>query len=165
MIFQGPRPPLWPGLPLAFALSLGVASVGASLTDIGLWYLALRQPDWKPPDIAFGPIWTTIFTLCAVSGWLAWYAAINRAERRALILVFACNAVCNVLWSYLYFTLQRPDWALLEWVALWLSVLAVVLVLRRIEPAAGWMNLPYLVWVSAAGLLNLATVELNGPFG
>ena len=165
MIFQGRRPPLWPGLPLVFALSLGVASVGASLTDIGPWYLALRQPDWKPPDIAFGPIWTTIFTLCAVSGWLAWYAAINRAERRALILVFACNAVCNVLWSYLYFTLQRPDWAMLEWVALWLSVLAVVLVLRRIAPAAGWMNLPYLVWVSAAGLLNLATVELNGPFG
>ncbi|NBW25017.1 MAG: tryptophan-rich sensory protein [Betaproteobacteria bacterium] len=156
---------MWPGLPLAFALSLGVASVGASLTDIGPWYLALRQPDWKPPDIAFGPIWTTIFTLCAVSGWLAWYAAINRAERRALLWVFACNAVFNVLWSYLYFGLQRPDWALLEWVALWLSVLAVVLVLRRIAPAAGWMNLPYLLWVSAAGLLNLATVELNGPFG
>jgi tryptophan-rich sensory protein len=142
-----------------------VASVGGSLTDIGPWYLALRQPEWKPPDMAFGPIWTTIFTLCAVSGWLAWYAAVNRSERRAMLTVFACNAVCNVLWSYLYFNLQRPDWAMLEWVALWLSVLAVVIVLGRIAPAAGWMNLPYLVWVSAAGLLNLATVELNGPFG
>jgi tryptophan-rich sensory protein len=150
---------------LAFALSLGVASLGASLTEIGPWYLALRQPEWKPPDMAFGPIWTTIFTLCAVSGWLAWYAAVNRSERRAMLIVFACNAVCNVLWSYLYFNLQRPDWAMLEWVALWLSVLAVVIVLGRIAPAAGWMNLPYLVWVSAAGLLNLATVELNGPFG
>jgi tryptophan-rich sensory protein len=150
---------------LAFALSLGVASLGASLTEIGPWYLALRQPEWKPPDMAFGPIWTTIFTLCAVSGWLAWYAAVNRSERRAMLTVFACNAVCNVLWSYLYFNLQRPDWAMLEWVALWLSVLAVVIVLGRIAPAAGWMNLPYLVWVSAAGLLNLATVELNGPFG
>ena len=164
-MLQGPRPPLWPGLPIAFALSLGVASVGASLTDIGPWYLALRQPDWKPPDIAFGPIWTTIFTLYAVSAWLAWYAAVNRAERRVLLTVFAVNAVCNVLWSYLYFFLQRPDWALLEWVALWLSVLAVVVVLRRIRPAAGWMNLPYLIWVSAAGYLNLATVQLNGPFG
>jgi tryptophan-rich sensory protein len=82
-----------------------------------------------------------------------------------MLIVFACNAVSNVLWSYLYFFLQRPDWAMLEWVALWLSVLAVVLVLRRIAPAAGWMNLPYLLWVSAAGLLNLATVQLNGPFG
>jgi len=164
-MLQGPRPPLWPGLPIAFGLSLGVASLGSSLTDIGPWYLALRQPDWKPPDIAFGPIWTTIFTLCAVSAWLAWYAAISRAERRALLTVFAVNAVCNVLWSYLYFFLQRPDWALLEWVALWLSVLAVVVVLRRIRPAAGWMNLPYLIWVSAAGYLNLATVQLNGPFG
>jgi len=164
-MLQGPRPPLWPGLPIAFALSLGVASLGSSLTDIGPGYLALRQPDWKPPDIAFGPIWTTIFTLCAVSAWLAWYAAISRAERRALLTVFAVNAVCNVLWSYLYFFLQRPDWALLEWVALWLSVLAVVVVLRRIRPAAGWMNLPYLIWVSAAGYLNLATVQLNGPFG
>lgn len=165
MIFQSQRPPLWPGLPLAFALSLGVAAVGASLTDIGPWYLALRQPDWKPPDFAFGPVWSTIFTLCAVSGWLAWYGAVSPFERRALVRVFACNAVLNVLWSYLYFTLHRPDWALLEWVALWLSVLAVVLVLRRIEPAAGWLNVPYLLWVSAAGLLNLATVQLNGPFG
>ena len=164
MIFQGQRPPLWPGLPLAFALSLGVAAVGGSLTDIGPWYLALRQPDWKPPDFAFGPIWTTIFTLCAVSGWLAWYGAVSRFERRALLIVFACNAVLNVLWSYPYFALHRPDWAMLEWVALWLSVLAVVLVLRRIEPAAAWLNLPYLLWVSAAGLLNLATVQLNGPF-
>lgn len=150
---------------MAFAFSLGVAAVGGSLTDIGPWYLALRQPDWKPPDLAFGPIWTTIFTLCAVSGWLAWYSAVSRFERRAVLTVFACNAVLNVLWSYLYFALHRPDWAMLEWVALWLSVLAVVLVLRRIEPAAGWLNLPYLLWVSAAGLLNLATVQLNGPFG
>jgi len=150
---------------MAFALSLGVAAVGGSLTDIGPWYLALRQPDWKPPDFAFGPIWTTIFTLCAVSGWLAWYSAVSRFERRAVLTVFACNAVLNVLWSYLYFALHRPDWAMLEWVVLWLSVLAVVLVLRRIEPAAGWLNLPYLLWVSAAGLLNLATVQLNGPFG
>ena len=150
---------------MAFALSLGVAAVGGSLTDIGPWYLALRQPDWKPPDFAFGPIWTTIFTLCAVSGWLAWYSAVSRFERRAVLTVFACNAVLNVLWSYLYFALHRPDWAMLEWVALWLSVFAVVLVLRRIEPAAGWLNLPYLLWVSAAGLLNLATVQLNGPFG
>ena len=150
---------------MAFALSLGVAAVGGSLTDIGPWYLALRQPDWKPPDFAFGPIWTTIFTLCAVSGWLAWCSAVSRFERRAVLTVFACNAVLNVLWSYLYFALHRPDWAMLEWVALWLSVLAVVLVLRRIEPAAGWLNLPYLLWVSAAGLLNLATVQLNGPLG
>jgi len=57
------------GLTIALGCSLLVASVGASLTEIGPWYLALKQPSWKPPDFAFGIIWSAIFTLCAFSGW------------------------------------------------------------------------------------------------
>ena len=52
-------------LTLALALSYTTAGLGAALTDLGPWYFALRQPEWKPPDPAFGVIWTTIFTLCA----------------------------------------------------------------------------------------------------
>lgn len=153
----------WP-LALSLVLSYATAGIGGALTDLGPWYFALRQPDWKPPDAAFGVIWSTIFTLCAVSGWLAWRAAETPALRRRVLVLFAANAALNIFWSALYFKLQRPDWALFEVVFLWLSIVALIVGLWRISRAASGLLIPYLVWVSAAALLNLDTVRLNGPF-
>jgi tryptophan-rich sensory protein len=70
-----------------------------------------------------------------------------------------------VLWSWLYFTLKRPDWALNELYVLWASVLLLILGLWRISKLSSIMILPYLMWVTTAGLLNHSTIELNGPFG
>ncbi len=58
----------WKPIATAAAGALGVAILGAITTDIGPWYLALKEPPWKPPDILFGPAWTTIFALAAISG-------------------------------------------------------------------------------------------------
>ena len=151
-------------LGLALVLSYGTAGIGGALTELGPWYYALRHPDWKPPDAAFGVIWSTIFTLCAVSATLAWRAAGTPALRRRVLLLFGSNAVLNVLWSLLYFKLHRPDWALVEVLFLWLSIAALIVGLWRISRWASALLLPYLVWVSIATALNLATVQLNGPF-
>ena len=152
-------------LAVAFVLSYATAGIGAALTDLGPWYYALRQPDWKPPDAAFGIVWTTIFTLCAISGALAWRAAHAPALQRRVLGLFGVNAVLNMLWSALYFKLQRPDWALVEVALLWLSIVALIVGLWRLSRWASLLLLPYLVWVSIASMLNLATVQLNGPFG
>jgi tryptophan-rich sensory protein len=152
------------GLAISFGCSLLVASIGASLTDIGPWYLALEQPPWKPPDAAFGIIWSTIFTLCAFSGWGAWQVSKTSAQKLAIALLFAINACLNVLWSWLYFNQHRPDWAMTEVYFLWFSVLLLIMGLWRLSKISSLMLLPYLVWVTAAGFLNAATVELNGPF-
>ena len=115
--------------PLFVALSLSylAAGLGAALTELGPWYFALKQPSWKPPDAAFGIIWTTIFTLTAISAAMAWQAAQTTLAQRKVWLLFGLNALLNVVWSALYFKLQRPDWALAEWLLLWLSVLSLVL--------------------------------------
>ncbi|WP_396434038.1 TspO/MBR family protein [Limnohabitans sp.] len=149
---------------VAFVLSFATAGIGAALTELGPWYFALKHPPWKPPDAAFGVIWSTIFTLCAISGWLAWQAANTPALRRRVLLLFGVNAVLNIVWSALYFKLQRPDWALLEVVFLWLSVLALILGLWRLSRWASLLLISYWVWVSIAAVLNLQTVMLNGPF-
>jgi tryptophan-rich sensory protein len=151
-------------LSLAVVLSYTTAGIGGALTELGPWYFSLRQPDWKPPDAAFGVIWTTIFTLCAVSAWLAWEAANTPALRRRVAVLFGVNALLNVLWSALYFKLQRPDWALCEVVFLWLSIVALIVGLWRISRWASGLLIPYWLWVSAASVLNLETVRLNGPF-
>lgn len=151
-------------LMVAFVLSYATAGIGGALTELGPWYYALRQPDWKPPDAAFGIVWTTIFTLCAISGALAWRGADSASLRRRVLALFGANALLNIVWSALFFKLQRPDWALIEVVLLWLSIVALIAGLWRLSRLASALLLPYLVWVTIASFLNLATVQLNGPF-
>ena len=154
----------WRGLLLAFVLSFGTAGLGGAVTDLGPWYQALQQPAWKPPDWAFGPVWTTLFSLMAISGWWAWRVTPSITRRRLGLMLWAFNGVCNVVWSLLFFKLQRPDWAMIEWAFLWLSIAALILALRRDSTLAAWLLVPYLLWVSVAGCLNLAVIDLNGPF-
>lgn len=151
-------------LTTAFILSYTTAGVGKALTQLGPWYYGLQLPAWKPPDAAFGVIWSTLFTLGAISGWLAWQATDKPELRRRVIGLFGINAILNMLWSLLYFKLQRPDWALFEIVFLWLSIVALIVGLWRLSRPASLLLIPYGVWVGIAAALNLATVELNGPF-
>jgi tryptophan-rich sensory protein len=148
----------WSEVLVAAAAAALVALLGRLATPLGPWYRNLRKPSWQPPDWLFGPAWTTIFACAAASGVLAWQADRNRP---LVILLFAINGVLNVLWSVLFFRLRRPDWALPEAVALWLSVLAMVLAFRDMALPASLLLLPYLAWVAFAAFLNLTIVRLN----
>lgn len=157
---------------IAAAWTVAVAGLGSAATDLGPWYAALKQPPWKPPDPWFGPAWTLIFALSAWGCARAWLAAgpatggaDARAGRRALLWATALNSVLNVAWSWLFFRLKRPDWALWEWLPFWLSIAVLVACAWRLDRRAGLLLLPYLAWVAFAGALNAAVVQLNGPFG
>jgi len=150
---------------VAAGAALVVALLGAAATTIGPWYYGLHKPSWQPPDWVFAPAWTLIYGLTALAGVLAWNRIRDRAARLRILALFALNAVLNVLWSELFFHAQRPDWALIEVVPFWLSILVLLIAVWPISHPAGWALAPYLVWVLFAGLLNLAIVRLNGPFG
>ncbi len=152
--------------PVLFAAAAAalVAGLGGLMTDIGTWYQGLVQPSWKPSDAWFGPVWTLIFALCAVSGVNAWQRAHDKARREWLLVLFALNAFLNVLWSLLFFRLRRPDWALWEVGLLWLSVLALIVVLGRYARQSSVLLVPYILWITFAAALNWAVVRLNGPF-
>jgi tryptophan-rich sensory protein len=149
---------------VAALAALLVAAVGGTLTDLGPWYQHLREPAWKPPNWAFGPIWTAIFAFSALSGVAAWRGARTPGGRNWVIGLFAVNASLNLLWSLLFFRLHRPDLALVEVVFLWASILALIVTFARRAPIASLLLVPYLVWVSAAAVLNYQVVLLNGPF-
>ncbi len=149
----------------AAAAALAVGAVGGTLTDISPWYLNLAMPSWKPPDWAFGPIWTGILALAAAAGVVSWRNDPTIVGRRRILTLFALNGFFNLLWSLLFFKLKRPDLALWEVSALWLSILLLVLNFRRSAPLASLLLVPYLIWVSIASLLNYQVVDMNGPFG
>jgi translocator protein len=156
--------PHWKPIVVAALAAVAVAVLGALMTDLGSWYVNLKKPSWQPPDWLFGPAWTLIFGLCAVSGYLAWRNAPNRGGRDGVVALFALNGFLNVLWSALFFRLERPDWALPEAGLLWLSILLMIFALLRYSITASALLLPYLAWVSFATILNWSVVTLNAPF-
>ncbi len=150
---------------VAAAAALIVAIVGATITDLGIWYHSLIQPAWAPPEALYGVAWTAIYALTALAALTGWRATPNSRAADSLVGLFALNGFLNLLWSLLFFRFQRPDWAVIEVVALWLSILVLVLSSARYSKVAAALLLPYLAWVSFAGFLNLAIVRLNAPFG
>lgn len=81
-----------------------------------------------------------------------------------MVGLFVANAIVNVLWSLLFFRLQRPDWAMLDVGVLWSSIVALTIFVGRRDRIAGALLTPYLLWVSFASFLNLTIVALNAPF-
>ena len=149
----------------AIAAALFLTIGGGLLTPVGEWYRTLRKPAWNPPNWVFGPAWTIILGLWAWAGVLAWRGAIDDGGRTAVLTLFGVNAVCHFLWSPLFFKLRRPDWALVEVVFLWASLVALLVGLRQFSVLASWLIVPYFVWVSFAACLNGVIVRLNRPFG
>ena len=151
-------------LVVAFGVAILLLVGGGLATPIGAWYRDLRKPRLQPPNWLFGPAWTIILGLCAWSASIAWESTSDPAAHRAIIIVFAVNALCHALWSPLFFKARRPDWALIEVVFLWTSIVMLLIVLWPISQKAALLNLPYLLWVSFASWLNWTIVKLNGPF-
>ncbi len=150
---------------IAGSLALITAAVGGTITHLDAWYYALQQPAWAPPDYMFGVIWTAIFAMIAVSGFLVWQKAPSRRDIEISLGLYAFNGFLNLLWSFMFFRMERPDWAFYELIALWLSILALILFIRRFSVAAAVLLVPYIIWVTIAGVLNFQVVQLNGPFG
>jgi len=149
---------------IAVAAAAAVATAGALLTELGPWYQGLRVPAWKPPDWAFGPIWTTIFALTTWAGLRGWRDAPDHRYRARLVALMGVNGGANIAWSVLFFRLYRPDLAFAEVWVLWASIVALLVHLARTSSLSGILMLPYLAWVSTAACLNYSIMLLNGPF-
>jgi len=143
-------------------LVFAAAAIGSAATSTGVddWYLRLAKPDWTPPSWVFGPAWTVLYLMMAVAAWLVWQSDSWRATRTALVL-FLAQLVLNVLWSVLFFGMQRPDLAFADIVLLWLSILATILAFWKHSLVAAWLLVPYFAWTSFAAALNWAIWRMN----
>ncbi|MEO0500626.1 MAG: TspO/MBR family protein [Pseudomonadota bacterium] len=150
---------------IAAGLALMTAVVGGTITVLDDWYYSLVQPDWAPPGYMFGIIWTVIFALIAIAGVFGWERATSRRDAEIMLGMFALNGFLNLLWSFLFFRMQRPDLAFYELILLWLSILALILFTGRFSRPSAVLLVPYLIWVTIAGALNYQVLQLNGPFG
>ncbi|WP_336205282.1 TspO/MBR family protein [Nonomuraea sp. LPB2021202275-12-8] len=148
----------WPVLALFVAAVAAVAVVGSlAATDSGAEYLALERPAWAPPRWLFGPAWTVLYLLIALSGWLVWLA---RGWSPAFT-VYAVQLALNAVWTPLFFAAGQYGLAFAEIVILWAAIVANIVVFWRVRRAAALLLVPYLLWVTYAAALNYAIWQLN----
>ncbi|MDX1460528.1 MAG: TspO/MBR family protein [Xanthomonadales bacterium] len=145
---------------LVFVLIVAaVAAFGAQFAP-GEWYAAMNKPAWNPPSWVFGPVWTTLYLMMAFAAWLVWLTGDSR--RGEALSWWGLQLVLNGAWSWLFFGLHRPGWALAEIGMLWLAIVLTIRSFRAIRPLAGWLLAPYLAWVTFAMVLNFTLWQLNG---
>jgi translocator protein len=149
----------WLGLAGFLVLCFGAAAIGSQFMP-GEWYAQLRKPDWNPPNSVFGPVWTILYAMMAVAGWLVWKERGFDGARAALML-FVGQLALNTAWSWLFFGLERADLAFADIVVLWLAILATIVAFWRINRVAGALLIPYLLWVSFAAALNFTIWRMN----
>jgi len=133
---------------------------GWTSTSVTTWYLTIEKPSWNPPNWVFGPVWTTLFVMMAVSAWLVW-SRLGWKGARVPLLIFLGQLFLNAAWSYLFFGLRDPGLALVDVVLLWFAILSTMLAFRRVSTWATALIVPYLAWVSFATLLNWTLWQMN----
>lgn len=143
---------LIPWLVLCYA----AAAIGAfATTDAPAFYAALNKPDWAPPATVFGPVWTVLYGLMAISAWLVWQMRSQAPNKtnRALVL-FGIQLVVNALWSWLFFAWRNGALAMTDIVVLWILILITIISFYRLHKVAGLLLLPYFAWVTFAKILT-----------
>lgn len=128
--------------------------------SIDSWFNLLQKPLLSPPNWVFAPVWTILFLLMGISAWLIWKRGLGKKERLALS-VFLFQLVLNVWWSIIFFGWHNLGLAVLEIIALWLSIVWTIRVFNRLSPLAARLLWPYLIWVSFASYLTIAFWWLN----
>lgn len=141
---------------LSTGLCLGAGIVGSFFTvsSIPTWYVTLNKPVFSPPNWIFAPVWTILYILMGISLYLVW-------QKGKVPFIFWIQLILNTVWSIVFFGMKNPALALVDIIALWIIIILTIKSFYKISKTAGYLLIPYLLWVSFAAILNLAIVILN----
>lgn len=144
------------------AICFAAAVAGGAITSVsvGDWYQTLKKPHWTPPDWLFGPVWSALYLLMALSAWLVWRKGGWLASRGSLAL-FGLQLILNIGWSAIFFGMRSPGFAFGEILILWLAIAATAVSFWGQSTSAALMFTPYLAWTTFAALLNFAIWRMN----
>ena len=164
---EAPPDPVWsPSAPVAavgllgwIALTFCAPALGF-FTPPGEWYEMLEKPAWNPPAWLFGPVWTVLYLLMAVAAWLVWKRGGWNANRRPLGL-YLTQLALNAAWTPAFFGMQNPGLALAVIVLLLTAIVAALKTFSAVHRTAGYLLVPYLLWVNFATVLNLTLWFMN----
>ena len=124
------------------------------------WFHSLKKPEFAPPDWIFGPVWSVLYVMIFLS--LIFFLKTGGLRYKILpITFFIIQLLLNFSWSYVFFNLQRIDWALIIIALLWITLLITIIMFYKYSKIAAWLLVPYFLWVSFASYLNFDYWRLN----
>ena len=147
---------------ISIILPLSIGAVAGIFTAKAIpeWYATLNQPSFNPPILIFGPLWTTLYIIMGISVFLIWYLESGK-ERNQAIMIFLVQLLLNFSWSFFFFYFNMIGLALIEILLLWITIVLMLTRFYKLKPLAAYLNIPYLLWVSFATVLNAAYFFLN----
>ena len=140
---------------------LVVATIGGMITatSVEIWYPNLEKPFLTPPDWVFAPVWSILYLVIGLSGWLIWRQ--RAPERKKALLIFLIQLGFNLAWPFIFFGARLIGTALLEITVLLIVIIVNIIAFWRIKPLSGLLMLPYALWVAYATVLNASIWILN----
>ena len=118
------------------------------------------QPPLSPPAILFPIVWTILYALMGISAARV-AAAEDSPEKHLGLNIFVAQLVVNFFWSLIFFNARAYGFALVWLLLLWVLIITMILVFRRVDLTAAWLQAPYLLWVTFAAYLNYGIWQLN----
>jgi tryptophan-rich sensory protein len=146
---------------IVICYSAGAIGSIYTFQSIPTWYAGLVKPPLNPPNWIFGPVWTALYTLMAISLFLIIKKGFAAEGVKLAVIFFAIQLVLNALWSFVFFGARTPLNAIPVIAAMWILILACVITFWRISKPASIMMMPYLLWVGFASYLNVGVYFLN----
>lgn len=149
---------------IALAVCFGASGLSALFMandPVTNWYAQLQKPGFTPPNWVFGPAWTTLYLMMAISAFLIWNEGLEHPKVKLALAVFLIQLALNALWTPLFFGFHLILPALIDIILLWFAILATLLVFKTISFSAGILLIPYLLWVGYAAILNGSIWYLN----
>ena len=139
------------------------AATGAFFTTpkIPTWYAGLVKPSFNPPNWLFGPVWTILYLMMGLAAYFVWQQGWEHSRVKRALGVFLLQLVLNVLWSFVFFGMQSTLGGLIVIIMLWGAILLTIVLFFRQSSLAGWLLVPYIMWVTFATVLNAAIFALN----
>lgn len=152
----------WKALITCFIIIFIVSLIGSSFTYSSVntpWYQSIK-PSITPPNWVFPIVWTILYILIALSMYYAWMSSKNKKQKKLVIIFFTLNLYFNILWTILYFGQQNILGAFADIILMWISIISLIFITHKINKISAYLLIPYLLWVSFAGVLNYLSLGL-----
>lgn len=144
------------------AIPLAVGGLSALLTkDNMIMFEYVRKPPLSPPGWLFPVVWTILYVLMGIAAHLVNTSHKPKQETDTALLFYGIQLLFNFFWSIFFFNMEEYLFAFIWLLAMWVFILITTVKFFRIDKRAGYLMLPYLLWVSFAAYLNLGVYLLN----
>jgi tryptophan-rich sensory protein len=125
------------------------------------WYSQLIKPDWAPPGWLFGPVWTVLYIIIAITYGRVFYMAYTRQIPWIVTVPFILNLIFNIAFTPIQFGLQNLTLASIDILLVLVTLVVAMLAIYRFAPIITYANIPYLLWVCFATVLQMTVWWMN----